>query len=359
MMRGRTEHSNWLWSLLLLLGLQACVEPFELETGGEDMLLVVDGLLTDQNRPDLNKVTLSWTAPFDSKNNIAVIHPVLGAVVEVRDAQGQAMRLTEGKREVYTSRGVYTLEESEFKAVAGKNYSLHVRLADGREYASRPELLTPVPAIQSINYEFKEFINVVENGAGELVEQKSVGFEVKVQVQDPEEQGNFYRWDTEGVFAFYSNTGEAPVPALCWANVGSINTRVAATDDRLTNGRLFEHPVAIIPADIPTMYRIRIRQYSLTAEAYEFWRLLNEQQSNVGSIFDPPPAQIKGNLYSTTNPEERVFGYFTASAMTDDYKMVPRYLYAPFPGPPWVIPEGDCRLVDIYPNVTDERPEGF
>ncbi|SFG62668.1 protein of unknown function [Pontibacter chinhatensis] len=352
-MRGRTEHSNWLWSLLLLLGLQACVEPFELETGGEDMLLVVDGLITDQNRPDLNKVTLSWTAPFDSKNNIAVIHPV----VEVRDAQGQAMRLTEGKREVDTSRGVYTLEESEFKAVAGKSYSLHVRLADGREYASRPELLTPVPPIQSVNYEFKEFINVVENSDGKLVEKRTAGFEVKVRVQDPEEQGNFYRWDTEGVFAFFTKGPGGRTS--CWANVGSINTRVAATDDRLTNGRLFEHPVAIIPADIPTMYRIRIRQYSLTAEAYEFWRLLNEQQSNVGSIFDPPPAQIKGNLYSTTDPEERVFGYFTASALTEDYKMVPRYLYAPFPGPPWVLPEGDCRYTYLYPDVTDEKPEGF
>src|SRR5690606_20295076 len=114
-------------------------------------------------------------------------------------------------------------------------------------------------------------------------------------------------------FEYYSDTeGRSdPVtkelwPGLCWSNVGSINTKAMASDDRLVNGRLFEQPVAIVPADLPTKYRIKILQYSLTAEAYEFWRLLQQEQSSVGSIFDPPPARIGSNLFSTTNPEEQV-----------------------------------------------------
>lgn len=358
-MRERTGYTNWFWSLLLiLLTMQACVEPFELETGTENKLLVVDGIITDQNRPDQNKVTLSWTAPFNGEDRTVLTQPVYGAIVMVRDAQNNTMQLTESEY------GVYVLSEREFKAEAGKSYTLYIRLPDGREYESRPELLMPVPAIQSINYEFKEFINVVKNADEALVEKRTVGFEVKVQVQDPEEQDNYYRWDTEGVFEYFSAIEETdstkkPLPSLCWSNMGSINTKAATSDDRLVNGRLFEHAVVVVPADIPTKYRIKIRQYSISPDAFEFWRLFNEQQSSVGSIFDPPPAQIRGNLYSKTNPEEQVIGYFGASALTENYIVIPRYLHAPFPGIPYEVPQGDCRYIGLYPNVTDVRPEGF
>ncbi|MCX2742088.1 DUF4249 domain-containing protein [Pontibacter anaerobius] len=355
------KRKNWLWALVLtVLALPACVEPFELETGSERKSLVVDGMITDQNRPDLNKVALSWTAPFNGDDKTVLTQPVYGAEVMVKDARNNNMLLTEGEY------GVYTLPESEFKAQIGESYTLYIRLPDGREYESRPELLVPVPPIQDIKYEFREFINVVENAAGALVEKRTVGFDVKVQTRDLEERGNFYRWDTEGVFEYFSDTEDRidyytkkPLPGLCWSNKGSINTKIATADDRLVNGRLFEHAIVVVPADIPTKYRVKVRQYSLTAEAYEFWRLFNEQQSSVGSIFDPPPAQIRGNLFSTTNPEEQVIGYFGASSLTERYIVIPRYLYAPFPGLTYTVPKGDCRYLGLYPNVTDQRPKGF
>ncbi|AKD02950.1 DUF4249 domain-containing protein [Pontibacter korlensis] len=356
-MQERTEHKSWLWALLLIcMGLQACVEPFELKTGTDKRLLVVDGMVTNQNRPDLNKVRLSWSEPFDGERQVVLNEPVVGATVTLRDNQGKRMQLYERVRE-----GEYVLQEDDFQVEVGKAYSIHIILPDRREYESRPELLKPVPLIQSINYEFKEFVNVEENSAGMLVEKRSVGFEVKVQVQDPEEGGNYYRWDTEGVFEYFSRVPEItpPPPGICWANVGSINTKAVTSSDRLVNGHLFEHAVVVVPGDIPTKYRVKVRQYSLTAEAYEFWRLFNEQQSSVGSIFDPPPAKIRGNLFCTTNPEEQVIGYFSASALTEDAIMIPRHLYAPFPGVPYELPFGDCRYLFLYPNVTDQRPEGF
>ncbi|MDX5423321.1 MAG: DUF4249 domain-containing protein [Hymenobacteraceae bacterium] len=329
------------------------MEPFELKTGTEKRSLVVSGMVTDQNLPELNKVTLSWTEPFDGEKKIVVNEPVLGAEVTLQDNQGNSMQLTEG------ARGVYTLWEDDFRVEQGRVYTLKIRLPDGREYASRPELLRPAAPIQGIDYEFKEFIDVVRNAAGVLIERRSVGFEVKAQVQDPAERGNYYRWDTEGVFEFFTNVGDLPVPSRCWANVGSINTKVVTADDRLVNGSLFEQPVVVVPADIPTRYRIKIRQFSLTAEAYEFWRLLSQQQSSVGSIFDPPPARINGNLFSVADPEELVVGYFTVSAMAEKFIVINRVAYAPFPGLPYELPLGDCRYTYLYPNVTNEKPIGF
>ncbi|WP_188500617.1 DUF4249 domain-containing protein [Pontibacter amylolyticus] len=340
--------------LLIVACLQACVDPLELQIDTGQRSLVVSGMVTDQNDSTLNKVTLTWTAPFDSENQQVVVERVRNATVTVQDNLGNSMPLYEGP-----AYGVYTLRKEDFLVEQGRSYTLHIRLPDGREYASRPELLRPVPAIQGISYEFKQFIDVVRNSAGLLIERRSVGFEVKAQVQDPSERGNYYRWDTEGVFEFYTNVGDAPLPARCWSNMGSINTKVVTSDDRLVNGRYFEQPVVVVPADIPTKYRIKIRQFSLTGEAYEFWRLFNQQQSSVGSIFDPPPARINSNLYSLTNPEEQVVGYFSASAVTEDFIVIRRQLYAPFPGLPYEPPLGDCRYTFLYPNVTNERPIGF
>ncbi|WP_018476545.1 DUF4249 domain-containing protein [Pontibacter roseus] len=354
MIQGRTGHRNGLWALLLIfLSLQACVEPFELKTGTEKRSLVVSGMVTDQNLPELNKVTLTWTEPFDGEKRQVLNEPVLGATVLLQDNQGNSMSLTEG------ARGVYTLLESDFEVQPRRTYTLHIRLPDGREYASRPELLRPVPGIRDIKYEFKEFVDVVRSSAGVLVERKSVGFEVKAQAQDPAERGNYYRWDTEGVFEFFSDVGDTPLPSQCWSHVGSINTKVVVSDDRLVNGRLFEQHVVVVPADIPTKYRIKIRQYSLTAEAYEFWRLLSQQQSSVGSIFDPPAARITGNVYSLTDPEEQVTGYFSVSALNDSFLVINRSQYAPFPGLPYELPKGNCLILGLYPNVTNEKPLGF
>ncbi|WP_299984251.1 DUF4249 domain-containing protein [uncultured Pontibacter sp.] len=344
-----------LWTMLLIMVcLQACVDPLELQIEAGEPKLVVSGMVTDHNDSTLNKVTLSWTADFDSENQQVLVKRVLGAAVTLHDNQGNSMPLHERHRE-----GVYYLAPADYQVEQGRAYALHIVLPDGREYASRPELIRPVPPIQGISYEFKQFIDVVRNSAGMLVERRSVGFEVKAQVQDPSERGNYYRWDTEGVFEFYTNVGDAPIPARCWSNMGSINTKVVTSDDRLVNGRYFEQPVVVVPADIPTKYRIKIRQFSLTAGAHEFLRLFNQQQTSVGSIFDPPPARINGNLYSLTNPEEQVIGYFSASAMTEDFIVIRRQLYAPFPGLPYEPPVGDCRYTFLYPNVTNERPIGF
>lgn len=353
-MRITLQKYGLLAVLLIVACLQACVDPLELQIDTGQKSLVVSGMVTDQNDSTLNKVTLTWTAPFDSENQQVVVERVRNATVTVQDNLGNSMPLYEGP-----AYGVYTLRKEDFRVEQGRSYTLHIRLPDGREYASRPEPLRPVPAIQGISYEFKQFIDVVRNSAGLLIERRSVGFEVKAQVQDPSERGNYYRWDTEGVFEFYTNVGDAPLPARCWSNMGSINTKVVTSDDRLVNGRYFEQPVVVVPADIPTKYRIKIRQFSLTGEAYEFWRLFNQQQSSVGSIFDPPPARINSNLYSLTNPEEQVVGYFSASAVTEDFIVIRRQLYAPFPGLPYEPPLGDCRYTFLYPNVTNERPIGF
>ncbi|MEI9921760.1 MAG: DUF4249 family protein [Bacteroidota bacterium] len=55
-----------------------------------------------------------------------------------------------------------------------------------------------------------------------------------------------------------------------------------------------------------------IYQASITLEAYNYWKNVNLLINRSGSIFDAPPAPIKGNAYSKDDDKEKVLGYFEA-----------------------------------------------
>lgn len=346
---------SWLVAVICL-SLNACIDPIAIQTGENEPKLVVSGLITDRPDEGMNKVSLSWSEPFDGKNNIVYNRPVLGAYVKILDNQGTGFQLIEGER------GVYFLPQY-LAGEVGQHYRLYIKLPDGREYESAPELLQPSPQIEDITYTFKEFTEVVRNGSGELVEQTTEGFEVYANLQDPAGTANYYRWDATGVFEYFSRAPDVlPIPPTqCWSFVGRITAKVVTAEDRLFNGNTYKQAVVVLPADMPTKYLVRVRQYALTAQAHEFWRLFNQQQSSVGSVFDPPPAKIRGNLYSLSNPEEEVIGFFGASGVTEKGLLINRAVHAPFRSgvydPPFVAPPQDCRI--LFPNSTIVKPEGF
>lgn len=53
-----------------------------------------------------------------------------------------------------------------------------------------------------------------------------------------------------------------------------------------------------------------VRQLSISKVAFEYWRMVRELVNNTGSVFDSPPAQVRGNLYHVNDSEEVVLGYF-------------------------------------------------
>lgn len=344
--------------LVTVVGLSsnACVDPIAIQTGKTEPQLVVSGLITDRPDESLNKVSLSWSEPFDGESKVVFNRPVLGAYVKILDNRGTGFQLIEGER------GVYFLPQY-LAGEAGQHYRLYIRLPDGREYESVPELLQPSPQMEHVTYTFKEFTEVVRNGSGELVEQTSEGFEVYATLADPAGTANYYRWDATGVFEYFSRAPDAlPIPATqCWSFAGRVTGRAVTAGDRLFNGNMHKQTVVVLPADMPTKYLVRVRQYALTAQAYEFWRLFEQQQSSVGSIFDPPPAKIRGNLYSLSKPAEEVIGYFGASGVSEKGVLIDRAVHAPFRSgpyePPFVVPPQDCQI--LFPNSTAMKPAGF
>jgi hypothetical protein len=57
-------------------------------------------------------------------------------------------------------------------------------------------------------------------------------------------------------------------------------------------------------------YIVNVYQFSISPSAYEFLLNLQKQVTISGSIFDPPPTFLHGNIYNIDHPEEVALGYF-------------------------------------------------
>ena len=264
---------NKLYSLLLSsLLFTACEDVIELDTPEGNTRLVVDGLLTDQN--ELQTVKLNYTAPYFSGQETP---PAENALLIIQENGINTDTLAE------TSPGLY---QKAFQGQQGKSYSLYIKTADGKEYLSRPQLLQPVPPIDSIYAEYTD-----GRFSGEA------GYVVMIRTDDPKEVANYYRWRL-----IINGAYQQGIENL---NFGT---------DRLVNGNkglgIGFYRNRLQPGD-----SVAVEQLSISKEAYDFMSLLRDQASG-GSQFSTPPAPVPGNVKSLQEEEQYALGFFMVSAVS-------------------------------------------
>jgi hypothetical protein len=327
----------------------SCVDPIDLKVDSDADAIVIDGLVTNEPGPHIIKVGRS--IPFDNSKVLgAYFKAEAGAIVIIRDSDGNQVQLTEGKGGNYQT-------PAGFIGQPGKSYWVEVQTKDGSVYQSSQELLNPVPEIDTILYEYIVYKRLAKNAVGDQVETNATGFMINVRVNDPPGK-NYYRWESTGIFEFFSLT-DRPDIKQCWAPYGRVESTVIVADDLRSQGRTIDYEVGIIPYDRPTYFLVDIKQYSLSERAYEFWKRVQDQQTNTGTIFDPAPAPIDGNIVCTTDPTKKAYGFFTASAVFGTNNLINRFQASGLVSPtPYIEPiPGDCR--DDYPGATTVKPKGF
>ncbi len=74
--------------------------------------------------------------------------------------------------------------------------------------------------------------------------------------------------------------------------------------------------------------------------------------NSTGSIFEPAPSAILGNIENVNDPEDIIFGYFGASAISTKSIFIPA-IEAPYPPNDILILPDDCRMMG---NSTAIKP---
>lgn len=332
--------------VMLCLALFGCIAEIDLKLDGANKL-VVDGLITNEEGP--YTVKLSRTLAFDNTGIITTyFKPEEGAAVSMLSDANEEVQLNE------IAPGVYQTDTFAIRGEVGRSYWLSINTTDGKVYSSTPEELLPTPNVQEVIPTFIEIPRTSSSGNPVF----TYRFDISIVTNDPPQVDNYYRWKSSGIIE-YESTADDPVIHTCWVGIAPLEAKITLADDRLTDGSRFVQSVGTAPYERPSRFQATVRQHSLTPAAFEFWKIILQQQETTGSIFDPPPAQVVGNIVNVNDPNDTPLGYFGASGVSELSIIFDRHKVAKFFFPPDYRPPlpGDCRLHE--PNATNVRPEGF
>jgi hypothetical protein len=288
------------FTLILILAFsEACVKQFIPMIAEEKELLVVQGLITDQNETDTIK--LSRSLPL---GQISEARPVSGYSVSISDDQGNMTDLQE------ISAGTY-ITPPYFHGITGRFYTLHLNSNSATRdlnYESFPMEMKPVPRIDSLYY-IKTF---TQNPDGFF---KGVNdCHIYLNTHDPENKCRYYRWDFAETWVLRLLF---PVEnQTCWVSDKShtINIKSTAAFDQ---SRIESYPINYISNvtdRLERKYSILVNQYSLNEDEYIYWEKIQNISIQVGGLYDVIPASVQSNLKCVEDPTEKVLGYFSVSA---------------------------------------------
>ena len=276
-----------------------CIEPFYPDIEEYENVLVVDGLITNENM--VYQVKLSRTMQFGDINK----KPVPGAAVQVVDDLGSTYMFREIKS------GTYQSYPEEFVGQTGRKYKLLIETSEGNKYESAFEELKQIPEIDSIHWQYKEKPSTDPDNPVK-------GIEILVDTHDPENKTRYYSWNWLETWEFFTPYHKDTLPGHCWKYDSSRVIQIGSTD-HLTEDILQNYPLYYISGStnrLSLRYSVLIKQYSLTKEAFNYWSRIKETNENTGTLFDPIPTQVTGNVTDLNDPDKPVLGYFQASAVT-------------------------------------------
>lgn len=306
--------------LLLNFIVMACIEPFEPEVQNFESVLVVEGQISDEDKP--SEIYLSRSRALNSEESI----PEKSATVTLSGDEGETYHFAE------VDAGIYESPDT-FRGGIGKSYTLNIETNDGDTYRSHPLIIKKCPPIDSVYFEEEARIT----DEGEVLS----GIVILVDTHDPASASRNYRWEWEeswevrvpypSTYVWQDDTSTLntptcgwPIPrdhkiSLCYNSDFSKSNLIERTAN-LSQDRVSQFELAYISTigyRLNSLYSINVRQQVMDDKEYEYWSELKKLSETLGTVFDPQPYYIQGNLYNVNEPNEPVLGYVGASSVAE------------------------------------------
>ncbi|MET0636967.1 MAG: DUF4249 domain-containing protein [Chitinophagaceae bacterium] len=280
----------------------SCRETFAPpEVASPEPVLVVEGVLVAGSEP--TRIRLSRSSRLDTINAFA---PESNAVVIVEGKDNSIQILAELGSGIYSSPAL--------NMTVGQEYRLHITTNNSREYLSEFITVKQTPPIDNIGFK-----------------QTEEGVRLHVNTHDQTNSTRYYLWnydETWEIRSYFFATviyrgGDTVEPRIfpqenvsrCWKYGISTNILINSSE-KLSDDVIFEGPLAFFPNGderLGVRYSMLLRQYAIDKAAYEFYELMKRNTESLGTVFDPQPTEISGNIRCITDPAELVIGYVTAS----------------------------------------------
>jgi len=337
--------------VLLVLTAAACIDEITFQAERSGGLLVVDGGIT--NRPGPYMLHLGMT----SGENV-IPFPLSNAIIRIFDSSG--------KYEYYreTKPGKYLLTGETVSGRRGETYHLEIQLPDGRVYQSLPET---IPEINGFPGAGIRVGTVPEQSASGRTRDVPAIFVHTNTVLPETDEPLYLKWSVESVYAFLENepvSPLAPPPNMCYVSQTRNPQSISIISSNDVDSNLIEgKELSVTKIDQLHEYYIRhffiVHLHSISERRYQYWNQVDQVINQTGTIFDVPPATVRGNIVNTNDDSDVALGYFEASFINSSPAFVTRGdlpVNIPNPCPAMGAVCNNCLLLE---NSTLERPIYF
>jgi hypothetical protein len=358
----------------------SCIDPFEVNIPASEFtdLIVVDAVLNRESA--VHSITLSRPTAINQNSGYARVSK---AKVEITDSNNECFEFKE------TSNGTYSIDSTMFKPKFEEDYLLNIELANGELYQSEAEKLKIVDPIDSVwvraeKISFLAGSNVIE---GNVI---NVYTNLKTANED-----FFHQYEYEGTFGFESvyqgsdvcNEGGPIIHSqreelICYrSEIVDLPLNIFSTRNLQRDNFIAQNILQLFPdRKFLIGYSLLVKKKRLTEQYYNYLDEIKTQNEAQGSLFDPPPTTIEGNIRNISN-DDFALGFFTIVSETQKrvfiYNDILREEVYPYevercqdnfdefdPLEPVIEifilrPESICCDCRLYPGATDKEPDFF
>jgi hypothetical protein len=301
-------------------------------------LLVVDGIIISGN--DSSVITLSRTRNLA---DTAVSVKELNAQVTVVGATGVEYPLYD------QGNGRYVTDQLQLDT--SQQYQLKVITYDGNEFRSEFNKVRTSPPIDSVYWNQDSSYNV----------------HVYLNTHDPTNNTRYYRWEYVETWeyrsaypSFLQMVNDTPVFRSlteqiyrCYQTQSSSSIDVANTS-RLSSDIVNRYEINSVLSGsekITAIYSNLVKQYAITAEAFDFWQNLKKNTEQLGSLFDLQPFTELGNIHCLNNPSVKCIGYISFTTLQEKRIFISKNEVYPWNYYPYY---GNCVQDTIQPSILSQ-----
>ncbi|MBC7902782.1 MAG: DUF4249 domain-containing protein [Gemmatimonadaceae bacterium] len=295
----------------LFAAVYSCKDKYEAPVSSPKTgYLVVEGVINAGTGPTI--IMLGRSVPLPERTQVKET----GALVQVEGSNSSVVTLTE------VSNGVY--RHAQLTLANGVKYRLKIKTMTGNEYVSEFQDVKITPVIDSVSWT-----------------RDAKGVDIFIHAQDAQNKTRYYKWEFEETWQYHSRFSTflrykvTPIPNRpplvelvvndngttidtiykCWQGATSTEIEIGSTA-KLSQDRVYLPIQHIEQASLKlsVLYSIYVNQTALSKRGYEFFERMKKNSESVGSVFDPQPSEIRGNIVCTNDPSEIVIGFVEVSS---------------------------------------------
>jgi hypothetical protein len=285
---------------VIVMNVWSCVKPYNANIHAPATgYLVVEGNLNTAPTP--TTITLSRSVALTDTASEVYEN---GAAVYVEGSDGFMDSATSGGNGTYNF-GALPLNST-------TTYRLEIKTSDLNDYLSEYVPVIPNPPIDSVNATFD-----------------ATGAQLLVNTHNPNNNTRYYMWSYVETWEYHSAEESAymylndsivyrPTSQdvyTCYRTQASTNLLIYSSA-KLSQDVVSKFQLLAIPQGdqrLSVEYSLLVNQYALSDSAYDYLQLMQSNTESLGSIFDPLPSSLTGNIRCVTNPALQVVGYVNAS----------------------------------------------